>query len=47
VIESGGVSVKEAQERAQHTTPELTINVYGRTWEERLSQVVEKIAQAL
>jgi integrase len=47
VIESGGVSVKEAQELARHATPELTMNVYGRTREERLSQAVEKIAQAL
>jgi integrase len=47
VIESGGVSVKEAQELARHATPESTLNVYGRTREERLSQAVEKIAQVL
>ena len=46
VIERG-VSVKEAQTLARHATPELTMNVYGRTREERLSQAVDKVAQVL
>jgi len=43
VLESG-VSVKEAQELARHSTPELTFNVYGRTRKERLSETAEKVA---
>jgi hypothetical protein len=46
VIESG-VSVKEAQVLARHATPELTMNVYGRVREERLSEAVEKVAKTL
>ena len=46
VIESG-VTVKEAQVLARHATPEMTLNVYGRTQEERLSQAVEKVAENL
>jgi integrase len=46
VIESG-VSVKEAQVLARHATPELTMNVYGRVREERLSEAVEKVAKIL
>jgi integrase len=46
VIESG-VTVKEAQELARHSTPDLTMNVYGRTREDRLSQAVEKVAASL
>jgi len=46
VIESG-VSVKEVQALARHSTPDLTLNVYGRAREERLSQVVEEVAIAL
>jgi hypothetical protein len=46
VIESG-VSVKEAQALARHATPELTMNVYGRVREERLSEAVEKVAKTL
>jgi hypothetical protein len=46
VIESG-VSVKGAQVLARHATPELTMNVYGRVREDRLSEGVEKIAKIL
>jgi hypothetical protein len=46
VIESG-VSIKEAQVLAHHATPELTMNVYGRVREERLSKAVEKVARTL
>jgi hypothetical protein len=46
VIESG-VSVKEAQALARHATPELTMNVYGRVREERLSEAVERVAKTL
>jgi hypothetical protein len=44
IIESG-VTVKEAQALARHTTPQMTMNIYGRTREERLFEAVEKIAQ--
>jgi integrase len=44
VIESG-VTIKEAQALARHTTPQMTMNIYGRTREERLIGAVEKIAQ--
>ena len=43
VIESGA-TVKEAQALARHSTPDLTMNVYGRTRPERLAETVEKMA---
>ena len=46
VLESG-VSVKEAQELARHSTPELTMNVYGRARDERLAEAVERVGEAL
>jgi len=46
VIESG-VTVKEAQELARHSTPELTMNIYGRAREERLIAAVERVGEAL
>jgi len=46
VVESG-VSAKEAQELARHATPDLTMNVYARTRENRLSDAVEVIGIAM
>jgi integrase len=46
VVESG-VSVKEAQELARHSTPELTMNVYARARDERLSQAVERVGETI
>ena len=46
VIESG-VTVKEAQELARHSNPELTMNVYGRTQPSHLAQAVERVAEGL
>ena len=46
VFESNA-SVKEAQALARHATPDLTMNVYGRTRDDRLSQVVEDVAEEL
>ena len=40
-------SLKDAQELARHTTPELTMNVYGRTRPNRLSETVEKVGERL
>jgi len=44
VLESGA-TVKEAQALARHATPELTMNLYGRTRQERLSEVVESVGK--
>jgi integrase len=41
VLDSG-VSVKEAQALARHSTPEMTMNVYGRVLEDRLADAVEQ-----
>jgi integrase len=46
VIDSGA-TIKEAQELARHSTPQLTMNIYGRVREERLAQTVDKVADAL
>jgi integrase len=46
VIESGA-SIKEVQTLARHSTPQLTMNIYGRVREERLSKAVEKVASSL
>ena len=47
VLESANVSVKEAQTLARHATPDMTINVYGRARDERLSEIVENVAENL
>jgi integrase len=44
VLESGA-SVKEAQALARHATPAMTMNVYGRTRNERLVQTVERVGE--
>lgn len=46
VIESGA-SVKESQSLARHATPELTMNVYGKARNDRLSETVERVAAML
>jgi hypothetical protein len=46
-VSESGVSVKEAQVLARHATPQLTMNVYGRACEERLSQAAEKVVKTL
>ena len=46
VLEAGA-SVKEAQTLARHSTPEMTLNVYGRVREERLADAVERVAADL
>ena len=43
VLETG-VHPKEAQTLARHSTPEMTMNVYGRTRKENLSVAVEQVA---
>ena len=46
VIESG-VTIKEAQTLARHSTPQLTMNVYGRAREDRLAETVERVAAGI
>ena len=45
VIEAGA-SVKEAQELARHSTPNLTLNVYARAQSQRLQELTERVADA-
>jgi integrase len=45
LVAEAGANVKELQTMARHSTPELTANVYARTRNERLSELVEKIAE--
>ena len=42
-----GVGVREAQALARHSTPEMTMNVYGRTRQEKLSEVVSEMAESV
>ena len=42
VLESGA-TVKEAMELARHSTPNLTLNTYGRAREDRLHELTEKV----
>lgn len=42
-----GANVKEAQTLARHSTPNLTMNVYARKRDERLSELAEKIGQSV
>ena len=46
VIEAGA-SVKEAQSLARHSTPDLTMNVYARVRDSRLSEVVETVGDRI
>ena len=42
-----GAQVKEAQTLARHSTPQLTMNVYGRAREERLTALTEAVGDAI
>ena len=42
-----GVSVREAQALARHSTPQMTMNVYGRPRQEKLSEVVSEMAESV
>ena len=39
------VSAKDAQTLARHSTPDLTFNVYGRARQDRMAEVVQRIAE--
>ena len=41
-----GATVKEAQEMARHSTPQLTLNTYARARGPRLAELVEQVAEA-
>ena len=46
VLETG-CSVKEAQSLARHATPNLTMNTYGRSRQDRLSELAEAVGNRL
>jgi len=46
-IVDAGASVKEGQTLARHATPDLTMNVYARTNDERLAAIVEKVGNTV
>ena len=43
LVVDSGAGAKEAQELARHSTPNLTMNVYARTQNKRLVEVVNKV----
>ena len=43
LIEDGGITPKDVQELARHSTLDLSLNVYGRAHEDRLRQAVERL----
>jgi len=44
-VTESDATLKEAQTLARHSTPQLTMNVYGRLREGRLSNVIEQVAE--
>ncbi len=42
-----GANIKEGQALARHSTPQLTMNVYARARNERLSDLVEKVGKTV
>lgn len=42
-----GATAKEAQTLARHATPDLTMNIYGRAREERLTEAVERMSEVV
>jgi len=42
-----GANHKEGQTLARHSTPQLTMNVYARTRDERLTDLVEKVGNTV
>ena len=45
LLSESDVTVKEAMELARHSTPQLTMNTYARTRQDRLSAAVEKMGE--
>ena len=46
VLDSGA-NVKTAQELARHSTPDMTMNVYGRARDEKMREAVESVGNML
>ena len=42
-----GASTKEAQTLARHSTPDLTLNTYARTREDRLTKLTEEVGDKI
>jgi len=47
IIDKRGVTLKEAQELARHFMLDMTIKVYGRVPQERLSEAIERAGKAI
>jgi len=47
LVVEAGATVKEAQELARHSTPNLTMNVYARARDKRLCDVVETVGESI
>jgi len=45
LVVEDGATLKEAQTLARHATPQLTMDVYTRTRDERLHQTIERISK--
>jgi integrase len=44
LVVDSGVNLRDAQALARHSTPEMTLNVYGRPREDRMAEAVEQMA---
>ena len=47
LVLDSGASVREAQELLRHSTPQLTMNVYGRARSDRLYEVAEQVGKVV
>ena len=47
LVSESGATVKETQELARHSTPQLTMNVYARTRQDRLKHAVERVGEVV
>lgn len=47
LVLDNGATVKEAQTLARHSTPDLTMNIYGRARFDRLREIAEAVGQAV
>jgi len=45
LVQEAGATVKETQALARHSTPDLSLNIYARTRESRLSEVAEMVGE--
>ncbi|MEW6358501.1 MAG: site-specific integrase [Planctomycetota bacterium] len=47
LVSESGATVKETQSLARHATPQMTMNVYAKVREDRLSQVAERVGKVV